>query len=150
MTKKQCLLMNGCKAVNYESRIIKFTYYNKQAPILFKIYADTECFLKRTNSIGAKFVCVDHRFTLPSIIFKGKDCINEFIIWVLDKQKWAKQINKKYFDRRLITVSKDEEIYRNTYICWICKQESKTNKVKDHCHVIGKIKNNQKITNNFS
>ena len=103
MTKKQCLLMNGCKAVNYESRIIKFTYYNKQAPILFKIYADTECFLKRTkikegehtrkygehqpNSIGAKFVCVDHRFTLPSIIFKGKDCINEFIIWVLDKQK---------------------------------------------------------------
>ena len=101
--RKQCLLINGCQAVNYESGIIKFTNYNKQIPILFKIYADTECFLKRTkikegehtrkyqehqpNSIGAKFVCVDHRFTLPSIIFKGKDCINEFIIWVLDKQK---------------------------------------------------------------
>ena len=68
--RKQCLLINGCQAVNYESGIIRFTNYNKQIPILFKIYADTECFLKRTkikegeytikyqehypNSIGAK------------------------------------------------------------------------------------------------
>ena len=99
--KKQCLLINGCQAVNYESGIIKFTNHNKQIPILFKIYADTECFLKRTkieegehiikyqehhpNSIGAKLVCTDDRFTLPSIIFKGKDCINKFLTWVLDK-----------------------------------------------------------------
>ena len=27
--KKQCLLINGCQAVNYESGIIKFTNYNK-------------------------------------------------------------------------------------------------------------------------
>ena len=101
--KKQCLLINGCQAVNYESEIIKFENYNKQIPILFKIYADTECFLKRTkikggehttkcqehhpNSIGAKLVCIDDRITLHSIIFKGKDCINKFITWVLDKQK---------------------------------------------------------------
>ena len=92
--KKQCLLINGCQAVKYESRIIKFTNYNKQIiPIIFKIYADTECFLKRSNSyegehtikyeehipIGAKFVCIDDKFTLPSIIFKGKDFINKFI-----------------------------------------------------------------------
>ena len=89
------LLINGCQ-VNYESGIIKFTNYNKQIPILFKIYADTECFLKRVNSyegehttkyqehipnsIGAKLVCIDDRFTLPSIIFKGKHCINKFIL----------------------------------------------------------------------
>ena len=47
--KKQCLLINGCQAVNYKSEIIKFTNYNKQIPILFKIYANTECFLKRTK-----------------------------------------------------------------------------------------------------
>ena len=86
--RKRCLLINGCQAVNYESGIIKFANYNKQMPILFKIYADTECFLKRTeikegehtikyqehhpNSIRAKLVCIDYRFTLPSIIFKGK------------------------------------------------------------------------------
>ena len=87
--KKQCLLINGCQAVKYESGMIKFTNYNKQIPILFKIYADTECFLKRTklkegehtikyqehipNSTRAKLLCIDDRFTLPSIIFKGKD-----------------------------------------------------------------------------
>ena len=90
--KKQFLLINGCQAVNYESGTIKFTNYNKQIPIPFKIYADTECFLKRVNSyegehtikyqehipnsIGAKLVCIDDRFTLSSIIFNGKDCIN--------------------------------------------------------------------------
>ena len=116
--KKQCLLINGCQAVNYESGVTKFTNYNKQMPILFKIYADTECFLKRTkikegeytikyqehqpNSIGAKLVCIDDRFTLPSIIVKGKDGINKFITWVLDKQKWTQQITKTFFNERLI------------------------------------------------
>ena len=100
--EKQCLLINACQAVNYESGIIEFANYNKQIPIDFKKYSDTECFLKRTNSyegehtikyqeqtpnsIGANLVCIDDRFTLPSIIFKGKDCINKFITWVLDKK----------------------------------------------------------------
>ena len=44
--KKQCLLINGCQVVNYESATIKFTSRNKQIPVLFKIYADTECFFK--------------------------------------------------------------------------------------------------------
>ena len=48
--KKQCLLINGWQAVNYKSGIIKFTNYKKQIPILFKMYADTKCFLKRVNS----------------------------------------------------------------------------------------------------
>ena len=60
------------------------------------------------NSIGAKLVCIDDRFTLPSIIFKGKDCINKFITWVLDKQKWSKQIIKQYFNKILIMTSEDE------------------------------------------
>ena len=75
--KKQCLLIYGCQG------IIKFPNSNKQIPILFKIYADTECFLKRTkikegehltkyqehqrNSIGAKLVCIDDRFTFYPI-----------------------------------------------------------------------------------
>ena len=123
--KKQCLLINGCQAVNYESGKIKFKNHNRQIPILFQIYADTECFLKRVSSyegehtrkyqepipnfIGAKLVCIDDRFTLPSIIFKG----NKFITWVLDKQKWTKEIIKQYFNKRLIKASEDEEICNN-------------------------------------
>ena len=86
--KKQCLLINVCQAVNYESGTMKFTNHNKQIPILFKVYADTECFLKCVNSyegehtikyqeripnsIGAKLVCIDDSFSLPSITLKVK------------------------------------------------------------------------------
>ena len=45
--RKQCLLINGCQAVNYKSGIIKFKNYGKQIPMAFKIYADTECFFKK-------------------------------------------------------------------------------------------------------
>ena len=113
--KKQCLLINGCQAVNNKSGIIKFTNHNKQIPILFKIYTNRECLLKRVsiltkvnikyqernpNSTGVKSVCSDDRFTLPSIILTGKDCINKCLTWVLDKQRWTKQIAKQYFNRR--------------------------------------------------
>ena len=105
--EKQCLFINGCQTIKYESGTIKFTNYNKQIPIIFKIYANTECFLKRTNSkkgeytiknrehipnsIDAKLVCINERFILSSVIFNGKDCIKKFIAWVLDKKRWTKK-----------------------------------------------------------
>ena len=154
--RKLCLLINSCQAANYESGTKKFTNYNKQIPILFKIYAATECILKRTkikegehtikyqehypNSLGAKLACIDDRFTSTSIIFKGKNCINKFIRWVLDKQKWTPQITKKYFNKRLIMTNKDEEIYNNLQIFWICNEKINTDKVRDHCHVTGKFR----------
>ena len=116
--KKQCLLINGCQAVNYESGTIKFANYNKQIPILFKIYADTEWFLKRTNSyegeytikyqeqlpnsIGAKLVCTDVRFPLPSTILKEKNCINEFIKCVFRQKKWINQVIYQHLNKKLI------------------------------------------------
>ena len=153
---RKCLLINSCQAVNYESGIIRFINYNKQIPILFKVYADTDCFLKGTkikegehtikyqehnpNSIGAKLVCFDDIFTLPSIIFKGKNCINKSVRWVLDKQKWTQEITKKYFNERLIMTNEDEEIFNNSQICWICNEKIKVDKVRDHCHVTGKFR----------
>ena len=93
------------------------------------------------NSRVAKLVCIDDRFTLPSILFKRQKLNlsygNEFIIWVLDKQKWTEQIIKQHFIKRLIMTNEDEEIYENSHICWRCKQELNTDKVRDHCHVTG-------------
>ena len=74
------------------------------------------------------------------LFLKVKDCINKFITWVLDKQKWTQQITKKYFNKRLIMTNEDEEIYNNSQICWICKEELNTDKVRDHCHVTGKFR----------
>ena len=36
--------------------------------------------------------------------------------------------------------SQDEEIYNNSHICWICKQELNTDKVRDHSHITGKFR----------
>ena len=87
-----------------------------------------------------QLVCIDDRFTLHSIIFKGEDCINKFITWVLDKQKWSKEIIKQNFNKRLIMTSEDEEIYNNSHIFWMCKQELNIDKVRDHCRVTGKFR----------
>ena len=75
------------------------------------------------NPIRGKLVCTDDEFTLPSIISKGEYCINKFIIWVLDKQKWAQQITKKYFNKRLIMTNEDEQIHNKSKICWICNEK---------------------------
>ena len=40
------------KAVKYETRIIKFRNYEKQIPIPFKSYADTECLLERMINVN--------------------------------------------------------------------------------------------------
>ena len=120
-------------------------------PFFLKYMPDTECSLKRfnsykgghkikyqeyiPNSIGAKLVYTDDRFTLTSIIFKGKDCINIFITWVLHKQKWTQQISKQYFNKRLIMTKEDEEIHNNSHKRWIWKQELNMDKVREHCHV---------------
>ena len=80
--RERCLLINHTQAVKYETGIIKFQK-GKQMPLVFKIYADTKFFLKRIsinegkytksyqkhipNSIGAKLVCIDNKFTLDTI-----------------------------------------------------------------------------------
>ena len=71
--------------------------FDKHIPIPFRIYADSECLLKRIeislgkhtklyqehtpNSIGTKLLCIDDRFTLPTKIFTGNNCVNDFIKW---------------------------------------------------------------------
>ena len=124
----------------------------------FKIYADTECFLKRVNiddgkytklyqkhtpnSIGAKFVCIDDRFTLDTIIFEGKHCINKFIKWIFRMQKYCNQIINNYFNKKSKMAIDDEERYQNSHICWICNEKINNDKDKerDHCHITGKFR----------
>ena len=36
--------------------------------------------------------------------------------------------------------TQDEQMYNNSHICWICKQELNTDKVRDHCNVAGKFR----------
>ena len=114
--RERCLLINDTQAVKYETGVIKFKNYEKQIPIPFKIYADTECLLKRINidegkctklyqkhipnSIGAKLVCTDNKFTLQTIILEGKNSINKFIKWIFTQQERINQITKEHFNKK--------------------------------------------------
>ena len=53
--RERCLLINETQTVKYETGIIKFKNHNKQKPIPFKIYADSECLVKRTNIPLSKY-----------------------------------------------------------------------------------------------
>ena len=152
--RERCLLINDTQAVKYETGIIKFKNYEKEIPIPFKIYADTECLFKRINisegkytklyqkhipnSIGAKLVCIDNRFTLPTIIFEGKNCINNFIKWIFTQQERINQIINNHFNKKLKMTIEDENNYQNSQDCWICNEKLDKYKVRDHCHITGK------------
>ena len=92
------------------------------------------------NSIGAKLVSTDNRFTLPTIYFKGKNCINKFIKWIFTQQKIINQIAKEHFNKKLKMTIENENNYRNSQICWICNGKINIDKVRDHCHVKGKYR----------
>ena len=100
--KEQSLLLNDTQAIKYETGVIKFKNFNKQKPIPFKIYADSECLLKRVNIqlgkdtkfyqrhipnyIGAQLVCTDDKFASKTKIFTGSNCIKEFIEWIFEQK----------------------------------------------------------------
>ena len=91
-------------------------------------------------------MCIDDRFTLPVITFKGKNCINKYIWWVINQNKQIKEIITNSFNNELIMTAQDKEIYINSQICSICIKELNAEKVRDHCHIRGKFRgaaNNQ-------
>ena len=77
---------------------------------------------------------------LPVIIFKGDNCVNKFIWWVVNQNKWIKEIISNHFNKELIITTQDEEIYNNWQVFWICNEELNTDKVRDHCQITGKFR----------
>ena len=150
------MFINQWYSSRYEIGIIKFKNYKKQIPMPFKICADTECLLKRINidegkytklyqkhipnSIAAKLVCIDNWFTLPTIIFEGKTCINKFIKLIFTQQEKINQIIKEHFSEKLKMTTEDEQNYQDSQDCWICNEKLDETKVIDHCHMAGKYR----------
>ena len=103
--KERCLSVDGAQAVINEAGIIKFKKNNNQKPIPFKIYADLELLLKRTNiplgkytkiyqkhipnSLGAKLVCIDNEFTSPTKIYTGSNCVKNLLNGFLNNKSIA-------------------------------------------------------------
>ena len=127
-------------------------------PVPFKIYADFECNLKSvkckegsytekyqdhiTCSFAYKIVCIDDRFSKPTIIYRGENAAYEFIKAILKDYKYCKKIIKIHFNKNLIMTEEEENLFQKSNNCWICKKliDNDEGKVRDHCHVSHKFR----------
>ena len=132
--------------------------------VLFKIYADFECILKKCRMVeeiddensswtrkyqdhvpcgfGYKVVCIDDRFTKNVVIYRGKDCLNKFIDAILREYEYCKDVIRNYFNKNLIMSVEEEEMFQLSNKWCICGKlfDLLDEKVRDHCHVSGKFR----------
>ena len=115
--------INGKQSVKLEEGIIKFENDFKLIPVPFKIYADFECNLKKVKcnkgsyiekyqdhipcSFAYKVVCINDKFTKPTIIYRGENAAYEFIKAIREEYKYLKKIMEEYFNKNL----KKKKIY---------------------------------------
>ena len=147
------------QSVKLEEETIKFENCFKQIPVSFKICTDFECNLKKVKcnkgyytekyqdhiscSFAYKIVCIDNRFTKPTIIYRGENAAYEFIKTILEEYKYYKKIIEEYFNKNLIMSEEEEKLFQKSNNCWICKKfinNDNEEKVRDHCHITGKFR----------
>ena len=144
--------------VRLEKGAIEFKNYFKQMLVPFKIYVDFESNLKAVEiyegfyskkfqdhvpcSFACKVVCIDDKFTKAIVAFRGKNAAHEFVKVILNKYEYCKKVMKKHFNKNLIMSEKEEEQFQSSNISWICEKliDFDDEKVRDHCHVTGKLR----------
>ena len=110
--------INGIQSVKLEKRTIVFKIFFKQIHVLFKIYSDFECILNTFEiyegscskkyqdhipcSFVYKLVCVDDKFSTPTVAFRGENTAYTFIETILKEYEYRKKLMKKHFNKVLI------------------------------------------------
>ena len=162
--KKTCLELNDKQTVKLRSSSIKLKNHFKQLAVPFKMHADFESVLKRVKSsdknnntsytekyqdhipgsFAYKVVCIDHRFSKPVVLYRGKSAVYRFIETILEEMNYCRKVIKKYFNKHFVMLKKDEEEerFQSSNKGWICNTlfDVGDNKVKDHDHVTGKYR----------
>ena len=89
-------------------------------------------------SFAYKLVCVDDRFTKPTVVYRGENGAFKFIEAILKEYEYCKRVAKKHFNKNLIMTG--EEQFQSSNTCWICEKliEDDDEKVGDHCHITGR------------
>ena len=114
--KVNCLKINSKQSVKLKSGSIKSGNHFKQLAVPFKIYVGFECNVRGVKSndkndtsytkkyqghipcsFAYKVVCIDHRFSKPVVLYRGKNAVNKFIEVILKEYDYCKKNNRKAF-----------------------------------------------------
>ena len=51
-------------------------------------------------------------------------------------------VKKKHLNKNLIRTEKEQQQFQSSNLCWICENliENDNEKVRDHCHITGKLR----------
>ena len=160
------------KILKLRSGSIEFNNHFKQLAVPFKIYADSECVLKRVKSydknsntsytgkyqayisysLAYKVVCIDDKFSKKVVLIKVKNAVYDLIKGILEEYDYCKKVVKKHFNKNLVMSAEDEERFQSSNKCWICNKlfVAEDNKVRDHCHITGKYRGSVHCSCNIS
>ena len=87
-------------------------------------------------------VCIDDRFTKPTVVYSSENAAFEFIKAILQEHKYCRKIRNKHFNKNSIMSEEEEHLFQQGNSCWICKKfiDNDEGKVRDHCHITGKFR----------
>ena len=158
--KKDCLLINKEKNVTLEKGFISFKNFNRQIPVPFKIYADFECLLKSVDC-GVDNDCFHTKENIKTtflvvlliklfvliinsvkiLLYRGKNAVSKFNKCIFKDYGYCRSVMKKQFNKNFVMTAEQNEEFVKCNICWICgKLINFDEKVRDHCHIIGKYR----------
>ena len=63
-------------------------------------------------SFAYKIVCIDDRFTKPTIIYRCENAAYEFIKVILEEYEYCKKIINKHFNKHLIMTKEEEDLFQ--------------------------------------
>ena len=125
--------ISGCKQSDEKSYTQQ---YQKHTPcsISYKLI----CYYDNLGSQGP-----DHKkYSGPVHIYRGEDCIKQFLDSIYDEVDNCKSIIREHFNKQLVMSRKDNIDFKNAKRCHICKKRYREDDepVRDHCHVTGKYR----------
>ena len=73
-------------------------------------------------SFAYKFVCIDDRFTKPTVAYRGENAAYEFIRAILQEHKYCRKIRNKHFNKNLIMSEKEEHLFNKVTVVGFVKK----------------------------
>ena len=140
-----------------DNNIIKYNHGEKSVKLPFVIYTDLECLFEKistcennpnessTTKINKHAPSGYSIFTSCSFdesknkinYYRGDDCMKKFC---KDLREHATKIIN-YEKKNMVPLTTNEEInYNKQKTCYICNNDKKQQKVRDHCHYTGKYR----------